>query len=156
MAKIKIPDVDDKFSFTPETMKKAIHELKAEKITPKEAAAITITPVDIKLLETAPIDVMAETQLLYGITKNMIANILINSKGKTNHQLIAWIKLARDLKNDVLDMTKDVSTTITIKKMQIQQAIIESSEPLDEEFKINMIKELQSIEAEYEDVDDTA
>jgi hypothetical protein len=113
-----------------------------------ESQKIVMHPISIEIASSMPIDTMAEMQSLYLITKNVIANLIIewNEKSKIPHSLPTWMKEARTLLVELHKSTSGFQDKVQLKKMDVAAAVIASSSELKDEFKIAMIKELEQYE----------
>jgi len=115
----------------------------------KEANTIHMHPVSIEIVTQAPIDTLSEMQSLYHISKNVIANLIMEwyDKGKIPHQLSTWMKEARTVLAEVHKMSAGFQDRVTLKKMDFAIAAIQSNAELRDDFKIQMIKELELAES---------
>lgn len=113
-----------------------------------ESNKIVMHPVSIEIATSMPIDTVAEMQSLYHISKNVIANLIIewNDKGKIPHSLPTWMKEARTILAELHKSTAGFQEKVNLKKMDVAAAVISASSELRDEFKIEMIKELEQME----------
>ena len=108
--------------------------------------AIDIIPVSIDLVLKAPLDTVKETQKLYIISRNTLATLIVKSKqsGKIHPLLLGWVKECESLLKNIHGMTEGIQNEFQMKKMDLAKALIESNTTLKEQFKIRMIRELES------------
>lgn len=115
----------------------------------KALSTIHVIPVSIEIASNAPLDTLAETQALYIISKNIMANILVSSqkKGRIHPLLLGWMRQCESLLKNINGMTEGFQKEVQIKKLELARALIESNSQLGDQFKIRMIKELEIMES---------
>jgi hypothetical protein len=147
--------IPESAQLAPKTTENAIAEIRSDPIhqsvNPDNVLQkqITVHPVIIDVVTNAPIDTLQEAQQLYAITKNQTMEMLAAShkKGKIEPQLLGWVKETREQLKTIHGMTAGFQQKMAIKKIDLMAAFINSSSDLRDEFKIQMIKELEQVEA---------
>jgi len=153
--RIHVPEAP---ALAPATARKALAEIRAEplhqSVNPDDPRQkqITVHPVLIDVVTNAPIDTLQEAQQIYAVTKNVAMDMLAEShkKGKTDPQLLGWVKETREQLKLIHSMTSGFQQKVSLKKIELMATFINSSSDLRDEFKIQMIKELEQVEAARE------